>query len=321
MTLSIIVPTKNRAKDLGVAVHSVLAQSVLPLEIVVVDQSSDRESEAAVRAELEAASLRGVSVELQYVHDPAIAGANAARNVGMRAARGEIVALIEDDIVLDRFALERLVLAYQGHPELLGMSGVITNYRPPAPAFLLFDRIFTLGIFRDDRQPLYWRWDRYAANAVIPITQMGGLMTWRATAIAGLAFDETPKDLRVRGEDRDFCFQVSERAGRDRRVFGMAMGARLTHNPSPVGRYQGRLEELKIVSLHYFYSRHARGSLFATSCYFWCNLGIGISALIAACRGRRSEPLRSLFRGWRRIWTGYTSVQKSDVSAQSGVYA
>src|SRR5574341_495410 len=320
MTISVIVPTKNRPTALALAVRSVLQQTALPLELIVVDQSADRESEVAVRREVETAGLRGRDLQLRYTRDPSIAGANAARNAGMRAARGEIVAVIEDDMVLDPLAFERLAMAYRRHPGLVGMSGVITNYGPPSRAFKIFDRVFSLGPFFDDRQPLYWSWDAYGEDVVVPITQMGGLMTFRAEAVEGLEFDATPKDLRVRGEDRDFCFQVSRRTGRGRHVFGMAMGARLTHNPSPVGRYRGRLEELRVVSQHYFYSRHHRASVFGTACYLWCNVGLTISALAAACRRRSLKPLRSLLRGWWRVWTGYTPSAPSNVRMQDGAY-
>src|SRR5574341_879078 len=321
MTISVIVPTKNRPTELALAVRSVLQQTALPLELIVVDQSEDRESEAAVRREIETAGSRGRDLQLRYMRDPSIAGANAARNAGMRAARGEIVAVIEDDMVLDPLAFERLAMAYRRHPGLVGMSGVITNYGPPSRAFKIFDRVFSLGPFFDDRQPLYWSWDAYSADVVVPITQMGGLMTFRAEAVEGLEFDATPKDLRVRGEDRDFCFQVSRRTGRGRHVFGMAMGARLTHNPSPVGRYRGRLEELRVVSQHYFYSRHLRGSLANAALHAWWHAGIILSALLASCHRRNLEPLRSLLRGWRRIRHGYARTAPAPAPYRGGVDA
>ncbi len=200
------------------------------------------------------------------------------------------------------------------------MSGVITNYEPPATLFRVFDQLFSLGPFFDDRQPLYWDWRAYSPDVVVPITQMGGLMTFRADVVAGLEFDATPKELRVRGEDRDFCFQVSRRAG-FRRAFGMAMGSRLVHNASPVGRNTGRTEELRVVSQHHFYSRHLRGSAANAALYAWWNVGVTISAFAASCRLRSLEPLRSLARGWRRIRQGYVQPTLPPAHHHGSVYA
>lgn len=304
-TISIVIPTKNRPRDLAVAFRSVLAQTRLPLEIIIVDQSEDQASEAAVASEMEAAGPRDTYPNLRYIRDPAIAGANAARNVGMKAAQSDIIAIIEDDIVLEPLALERLLEAYEGNPDLLGISGAITNYPPPTLPFRVFNRLFSLGPFHDDRQPLYWRWQWYQPTEVVPVAQMGGLLTFRTPVVAKLEFDSTPKVLRVRGEDRDFCFALARQADRAHPIFGMAMGVRLTHNPSPVGRYRGRPEELDVVSQHYFYSRHLRGSAVNTALYVWWNIGIALYAALAACYRWHLEPLRSLLRGWRLIRRDY----------------
>jgi glycosyltransferase involved in cell wall biosynthesis len=321
MTISLVLPTKNRPRDVAVAIRSVLRQTRLPKELIVIDQSEERDTERVVRDELAAAASRSVHLAVRYERDPRIRGANAARNAGLRLATGEIVGVIEDDIVLEREALERLHDAYVRHPELVGMSGVITNYHPPVLAFRLFDRLFSLGPFFDDRQPLYWRSDAYRPGDVVRVTQMGGLMTFRAEAVAGLAFDASVKKLRVRGEDRDFCFAVARRVGRGRRVFGMAMGSRLTHNPSPVGRFRGRAEELNIASQHYFYSRHLRGSAINALLYAWWNVGLGLSAAVAAARGLSIEPLRSVVRGWRHVRQGYVLETTVPDGRHGDVYA
>jgi glycosyltransferase involved in cell wall biosynthesis len=305
MTIAVVVPTKNRPSDLALAVTSLMAQHRLPDELFVVDQSDGTESRRAVEDCLIPAAASGQMVRCEYIHDPKISSANAARNAGIRKAHSEIVAVIEDDIVLEPQALRCLLAAYERHPEFLGVSGVVTNYRAPAVWVRAFDRLFTLGPFADERQPLYWRCDSFAPHDVVRVSQMGGLMSWRAEAIAGLAFDETLKALRVRGEDRDFCFQVSARAARGRRVFGMAMGARIRHNPSAVGRVHGRLEELRVVSQHWFFSRHLRGSLWNALLYAWWNIGLALAALAASARRGSFEPLRSLTRGWQRIRKGY----------------
>ena len=101
----------------------------------------------------------------------------------------------------------------------------------------------------DDRQLLYWRCDAYRADDVVPITQMGGLMTFRAKAVAGMTFDASAKKRRVRDDDRDFCFDVGQRVGRGPRVFGM-VGARLTPQSvsgRPLPRSSGKAEGRKPV--------------------------------------------------------------------------
>lgn len=88
--VSCIVPVRNGAAFLGQALQSILAQTGISLEVIVVDDGSSDESGQIAR------SFAGVRV----LH-PARGGVAAARNEGLRSARGEYVAFLDaDDIWL-----------------------------------------------------------------------------------------------------------------------------------------------------------------------------------------------------------------------------
>ena len=44
LKISVIIPTLNRPDDLSLAVSSILEQSILPAELIIVDQSIDSDS-------------------------------------------------------------------------------------------------------------------------------------------------------------------------------------------------------------------------------------------------------------------------------------
>ncbi len=86
--VSVVVPTRNRAGYLEVTLASLAAQAPdVPYEVIVVDDGSS-DATAAVVARAGFAYLR---------HD-APRGPNAARNTGVAAARGQLHALIDDDV-------------------------------------------------------------------------------------------------------------------------------------------------------------------------------------------------------------------------------
>src|SRR5271154_5705660 len=79
--VSVLIPTKNRSADLVMAIRSVLAQSVLPMEVLVADQSSDDGGRKLVQAEFAETSTDAKNtVELRYLTEPNISGAAEARN-------------------------------------------------------------------------------------------------------------------------------------------------------------------------------------------------------------------------------------------------
>ena len=88
-TVSVIIPAYNAAAYIGETLDSVYAQTFTDFETIVInDGSPDTE-------DLEHA-LKGYSASLRYLKQEN-SGAAAARNTGIRAARGEFVAFLDAD--------------------------------------------------------------------------------------------------------------------------------------------------------------------------------------------------------------------------------
>ena len=88
-TVSVILPTHNRAKSILRAINSVLKQSFADLELIVVDDASgDNTSKLVERIQ---------DKRLLYIKHPKQCGASAARNTGINSARGEYIAFQDSD--------------------------------------------------------------------------------------------------------------------------------------------------------------------------------------------------------------------------------
>src|SRR3954470_1251807 len=120
--VSVVLPTHGRAGYLGVALDSLAAQDIEePWELLVVDDgSSDGTSE--LLAERGARNLR---------FDPP-RGLNAARNAGVRATAGELVAFTDDDVRVPPGWLRAIVDGARRHP-LAEAFGGPTRPRFEAP--------------------------------------------------------------------------------------------------------------------------------------------------------------------------------------------
>jgi len=98
MFVSVIIPTYNRKLCLFQAVDSVLAQTVPVEEIIVVDDGSTDGTFEAVCARY-GALVKAIRQDNS--------GASAARNRGLREARGEWIALLDSDDVWLPMKIER----------------------------------------------------------------------------------------------------------------------------------------------------------------------------------------------------------------------
>ena len=112
--VSVVLPTHGRPDLLGRAIASVRDQAFEGWELIVVD---DNQPGSAARRETEAhmARLRGDG-RVRYLRHAANLGGGAARNTGIRASRGSLVAFLDDDDEWDRRKLELQVACLDTAP-------------------------------------------------------------------------------------------------------------------------------------------------------------------------------------------------------------
>jgi len=88
-TVSVIIPTYNRAYLLGRAIQSVLDQTYQDFEVIVVDDASSDNTEEVVKSFNDE--------RIRYIRHVKNKGEAAARNTGIKIARGEYIASHDSD--------------------------------------------------------------------------------------------------------------------------------------------------------------------------------------------------------------------------------
>jgi len=298
LTVSAIVPTKNRADMLALAVGALLGQSAAVDELIVVDQSHDdlgRRRVGALVGEIPAPRRP----RLDYVLDPAINGAAAARNVGLDRATGDILLCCDDDVVAESDVVERLLAHYRTAPDCAGLAPVITNYTPPGLLRRLHRRLFYLGPFHDERQPVYWFWRRHPEPTRVPVRMFtGAMMSFRRSALGGIRHDPRYRGASI-GEDIDLCWALWRRGAR----LAIATDARIVHNRAP--RPAARPEEAQIAAWGFLYRKHLRKTLATRLAFAWYVVGVFAGALANAVVERTLDALRSAAAGLRALRTDH----------------
>lgn len=129
-TVSVLIPTFRRPLGLARAIASVMGQTRLPDEIVVVDNDAD-----ASARELVEDLARDARVPLVYVHEPS-PGVSNARNAGFARATGRFIAQLDDDegarpewlesLLATRAALDTPVVFGPVTPLATGQGPIVT---------------------------------------------------------------------------------------------------------------------------------------------------------------------------------------------------
>jgi glycosyltransferase involved in cell wall biosynthesis len=119
-----VVPTRNRSDYLRVCLGSLLTQAVAePFEVIVVDDGSTDDTRAM------ASSLGATVIELDRERGP-----NAARNAGLQAARGDLIAFVDDDVEAPPGWLAEVVAGARRHPDADAFGGPIrAQFDGPTP--------------------------------------------------------------------------------------------------------------------------------------------------------------------------------------------
>jgi glycosyltransferase involved in cell wall biosynthesis len=219
--ISVVIPFYNREQYIDEAVQSVLAQTLKPLEIIIVNDCS-RES---ARRYLDRFADVCKIVDLEQ--NVGLAG---SRNAGISAARGEFVALLDDDDIWmpEKLAVQRKYM--EDHPECTMVHSRVCAFYTNAA-----DHVF--GRF-DPWQPLSLAQALRDEYWAVPSTMM-----FRTAAIRVIdGFDSSFREC----EDRDFLIRVA------------AAGHRIEGIPDPLIRFRRTLHGSLSEQLWTMFRAHLR---------------------------------------------------------------
>ena len=144
--LSVVVPTRGRAAYLEVTLDSLLDQRTeTAYEIVVVDDGAADATAAVVAAR----------PTVRYVAHGEGRGLNAARNTGLRESQAELIAFVDDDVLVPSGWVDALVAGSRRHPEAEAFGGPIRarfEGRTPRGCGREEPPITTLDLGAEDRE-------------------------------------------------------------------------------------------------------------------------------------------------------------------------
>lgn len=123
-SISVVIPARNAAHFLTRCLEALLAGSVVPGEILVVDDASEDET-PAVAERLGARLLR-----TERKSGPAY-----ARNLGANAAKGSILLFLDADVCVSRETVRQVEASFARDPQLDALMGSYDS-KPDCPDFL-----------------------------------------------------------------------------------------------------------------------------------------------------------------------------------------
>jgi glucosyl-dolichyl phosphate glucuronosyltransferase len=199
--ISVVISTYNRHSSLTVTLESLARMSVPPdieWELIVVDNNSQDQTRKVVE---EVAKSSGLNI--RYVFEPR-QGLSYARNTGIAEGRGAIIALTDDDVIVDRHWLREVKKAFEEF-DCLGIAGkIVPLWSFPKPSWLV-----ETGRYATPRGPLV-NFDLGENPCAVRGFPAGANLSFRRIAFDRYGLFRT--DLGVphtMGEDTEFLMRLN----------------------------------------------------------------------------------------------------------------
>jgi glycosyltransferase involved in cell wall biosynthesis len=232
--LSVVIPTKDHQTDLRRLLQSLAAQTVHPAEVIVVDGGVSPVDGIA-------AEPWPFHVRYEHISPPGLA---RQQNAGVRRVdqASSLVAFIDDDIVLEGDAVERMLAFWRDAPPMQGAAAFNLANNTDLPRYVWLKSLF--GMDAAARGTLLPSGYQTKIGAVEDTTEVewlyGGATVWRREVLHKLQFDEWfagPGHLY----ELDFCFRATLQQYR----LAVVADARVREIPGsrswsdmPLGRWQ-----------------------------------------------------------------------------------
>jgi GT2 family glycosyltransferase len=223
--ISVVVCTRDRPDELENCLRRLGEQEYPRFEVVVVDNASGPDRATAL-----VSGQRGGPATFRCVAEPR-PGLSWARNAGIAAASGEIIAYLDDDEEPDRHWLAGLASGFARGPDIGCVSGMVLPARLDTPAQELFEQLGGHGKGRGFRPATFSRQGPQSPLYPLPPFGVGANMAFRREALE-----------RIGGFDVALGAGTPTHAAEDTLALSMLLlaGYRIAYEPAALTRHHHR---------------------------------------------------------------------------------
>lgn len=288
LTSSIVIPTKNRPRDLINCLKSIKKQTILPQEIIIVDSSSKSlKQNIAFNRFFTSNNFP----QTKLIYKRSASGTAKQRNIGINLTTQELIYFLDDDTTLDPLYLETLQHYFKQNSTYVGgmcdykQNG---NYTPFITKLIkktiklqpIIKKIFFLQHDYGSGKVSLAGFARhpYGTKKFKFVKALGGCCVYKKNILRKYKFDENLEKLGPYAYMEDF--DLSYRIAQENLLF-FAPTKLITHKMSPINRHnteKNRLNYIYNYSYLFFKNIYPQNKL-KIIIHYWSILGLFIEAI------------------------------------------
>ena len=302
---SLIIPTYNRPEALSDCIDSVLKQTVLPDELIIVDDGNLEEIPYE-----KACQNKGIHT-IYYKKDTP--GLTRSRNKGVELSSGDIILFLDDDVILFPDYIEQILAGYDENTS--GVGGLVEIELPKTfknSIRRIFEIIFLISGMEEGKVLPSGFCTNYSTTNR-PIKELkkvdfldGGVMSVRSEVFEEFSFNEKYNRCGM-GEDKDFSYRVAQRYN-----VKINPKARLYHmNSIIMSPNDVDVERMFIIAQHLFFINYIKKGWWSWLFFYYALFGytlLKIINLIFYFKKKTLLQLKGIFKGYKDIISGNTLI-------------
>jgi len=316
--VSIVIPTRNRPYDLEKLLNSILIQTILPKEIIIIDDSCDEKTKDLVYSFKNRFSIEGIS--LKYLRGGE-RGVAQKRNMGAFQSTGDICFFIDDDMILDRNYIKKILEVYEKYPNALGVAGYIVN-------------IYSFGFSARDKLSniigrilLVFHFTRDACKVrpigisyPFPLTKIiscdwlnAGSVSYRKKVFKEFKWDENLRTYAI-SEDKDLSYRIYKRYPNS---LYMTPYAKIFHAESPSARFPKKyVIYMGVAHSVYVFYKNFKQTLINNIIFMW---GLFFGHLIHQILTRNPHNVIFQIGAYLNLFKNFKQIKQGDFSCLEGI--
>jgi glycosyltransferase involved in cell wall biosynthesis len=285
MQVSVVIPTYYRRKDVDRCLDSIVVQTTLPKEVIVVDDSENDEVKNLIEQKKEKFKQKGI--DLRYIRNKRERGLTIARNIGVENATGDVILFLDSDVILDKEYIREILKVYKEKPNTLGVQGLICTDRKAkrklSKFIEAFNKVFYIQLDEKNKFRLLPSLGVSFPSVVDEIINCewlsGANQSYRREILKEFRWDENLKRYS-QGEDLDLPYRIFKKYPDS--LF-MTPHAKLVHNEAEEGRPQKReLIYMDIIYLTYLFYKNIDQNLKNKLIYIWSWIGRTMFGIVSS---------------------------------------
>lgn len=295
---SVIICTRNRVNDLMKCMDSLTIQTRPIFELIIID-SGDRVLDDVIGKYKNSLSIKYIRCKSSLT---------AARNIGIKEGRGDLIVFLDDDVVLDREYIYNVTHVFETYGKEVGaVSGNIISDELRSRCFSSLIRYPVVRRSRNFVFKLFflygWGDGRFQPSGfpTHPIGKkdvrfieclQGASMTFRKEVFENMRFDENLIGYCFM-EDCDISYRVAQQY-----KIIYTPYAKLYHNVSPASRDSDHLRmKMLIENHHYLFNKNFPQRLYNRFTFWVSVIGLFFISFLEL----NKDEIRGLLSGFKTI--------------------